>query len=215
MAITDAFAGMGSVTFRILASFLPIIFIIIIIIVLIYLWIQRRTYRFPVSIISEREGGGTKERETRGAIIARRGSSPYFSLKTGFRSSKMLPKLPRLYGMTGSDRLYFYQKDPDTFIQLKRNLSEGLVDLEPVESDIKYGAILSIQRIRQLTQKQSMWDKYGNAITIGFGLMVLLIMFILLLNKFDPNIMLQISGVIRDASANNLEAAKAIASARC
>lgn len=195
-----AYSGMGASLVAMMAWVIPVLLIIVILIAVLFITRQRSIYRYPVTIFREREAGGIKERETKGGIIERKNSAPFFAIKMGMFKRKEIYKLPDLSGMTHNDRLYYYQKNPDSYIQLKRKLTAEVIQFEPVESDVKYGGILAMQRIDQITNTQSFWEKYTTPIMILSALSIIMIMFYMLLEKVDPNMMLKISENLKTAS---------------
>jgi len=154
---------------------------------------ENKLYRYHVTIFGQREGGGVKERETKGAFITRRGGTTYFSIKVGAFKKKEFITPPLLEGITGGDRLYYYQKDIDTYIQLRRAIDDSIVKFIPVESDIKYGAILAIQRIKDVLRKENKWEKLIAPLTIIIGLVIIMVMFYFMLEKFDPQLALNVA----------------------
>jgi len=201
------YSNFGSQVAGILVWLVPTIIFLIVAGFILYLAMQRKLYRFPVTIFSERENGAIKEIETRGAFIARKGSSPFFRIKLGTFKYRDLLSPPKLEGLTPLNRIYYYQKDIDTFIQLKRQVSDSIVNFVPVEADIKYGAILSIQRIRDVLRKENKLEKYIAPVTIIVGLMLIAVMFYFMLDKFNPDIMARVA-------EQTARAAEALAKAR-
>lgn len=198
--IFSVYEGALATIVSILPWIIPSVIIIVLFVVIAFLIRDKKLYRFPVTLVREREGGGTKETETRGGIIQRKNSAPYFVIKRGLFAKAVIYQLPQLYGMTGLDRLYYYQKNPDTYIQLKRTINKKLVDFESVESDVKYGGVLAMQRIDTITQSKSKWEKYALPIMIIVALVIIAVMFYMMLEKFDPALMAQVSENTRIAA---------------
>jgi hypothetical protein len=144
--------------------------IIVLVIGIIHLK-NKKTYQHPVRILRLRENGKVKEINKKGGFINRKGGTPFFRIKMGFWwwNIKDLSETPKLKYMDEDNRVYYLQIDIDTYIQLKREVEEkiefvdektgqiGKIKLIPVETDVKYGAILSIQRIKEVLNPKDKW----------------------------------------------------------
>lgn len=135
---------------------------------------QKKTYRYKVRIFRTRENGKVKEINCKAGYINRSTGAPFFRIKTGLFNSIDLTETPKLQYMDEEDRVYYNQIDVNTFIQVKRVLSGDTLTLTPVESDVKYGSILSVQRIRDVLNTEPTWKK----VLPYAGLVVLAIVFI-------------------------------------
>ena len=128
---------------------------------------NKKIYVYPVRIFRTRENGKVIEKNFKGGYIKRRGSSPYFRIKLGkwWWQYTDLITTPNPEYMDEQNRVYLKQIDVGSFVQMRRYFdNRNNVYYSPVESDVKYGAILSIQRIRQLTSTEPTWKKLA---TIG------------------------------------------------
>ncbi len=136
--------------------------LIIAIITAIVIYRNKKIYAYPVRIFKVRENGKVIERNCKGGYITRRNSSPFFRIKLGWLpwQYKDLTTTPNPAYMDEQNRVYLKQIDVDSFIQIRRYFdNSGNIHYSPVESDVKYGAILSIQRIRQLTSTEPTWKR--------------------------------------------------------
>jgi len=199
--IMSAFSGIGSGVKSTITWLIPAIGIMLVLGVILYIVMQRRKFNFPVTILSEREGGGFKEVEVRGGFVARRGTSPYFRIKFGLFKFRDLITPPKLEGITGINRIYYYQKDIDTFVQMRREIDPTIIKFVPVEADVKYGAVLAIKRIRDIMSTQSAFSKYAGPASFVIGIVIVMICFYMLLKKFSPELMQQVAETTRQAAA--------------
>jgi hypothetical protein len=134
-------------------------------------------FKYPVRIFKTRENGAVKEQNCKGGYIGRKNSASYFQIKTGmFPWQKInLNTTPNPKYMDQDNRVYYKQIDLGTYIQLKRNFDNSSVCFDAVEQDVKYGAILDIQRIKEVLRTESPWKK----IAPYFALVVIFIFGIL------------------------------------
>ena len=146
-------------------------------------WRNKRIYIYKARIYKIREGGKYKELNFKAGYIRRLNSAPYFRIKTGWFKGVDLITTPNPKYIDEEDRVYYKQIEVDTFVQMKRKMCKGKVVMTPVESDVKYGAILSIQRIKDVLRLEPTWKK----ILPYAGLLLLAIVFIIayamLMNK--------------------------------
>jgi hypothetical protein len=135
---------------------------------------EKKIFIYPVRIFKVRENGKVTEVNCKGGYVNRKNSAPFFRIKLGkwWWQHVDLTKTPNPEGMDEQNRVYYKQIDVDTYVQLRRTFSPGLVTLTPIEPDIKYGAILSIHRIKQILEGESGWKKI--APYIGLILMFML-----------------------------------------
>jgi len=141
--------------------------LIAVIITAIVIYRDKKLYAYPVRIFRIRENGKVIEKNCKGGYISRKNSAPFFRIKLGWLpwQYKDLTTTPNPAYMDEQNRVYLKQIDVDSYIQLRRYFDNtGNVHYTPVESDVKYGAILSIQRIRALTSTEPTWKKLA---TIG------------------------------------------------
>jgi len=156
-------SGLAS-SIYILVWVIPLILIISFIVVYFR---NKKIYVYPVRIFRIRENGKVIEKNCKGGYIKRKGSSPYFRIKLGkwWWQYTDLITTPNPEYMDEQNRVYLKQIDVGSFVQMRRYFdNRNNVYYSPVESDVKYGAILSIQRIRQLTSTEPTWKKLA---TIG------------------------------------------------
>lgn len=129
-------------------------------------------YNYPVRIFRTRENGKVLEKNCKGGFIQRKNSAPYFRIKFGpfWWQKKDLNSTPKTALMDEQNRVYYNQIDIDTFVQMKREFNpDKKVKFTPVDSDVKYGAILDIQKIRDVTAKKDTLMKY-----LGWGALMLI-----------------------------------------
>lgn len=167
--------GMGAGTITAIYYFLfALPFIIGLIWLLVYLR-NKKIYVYRARIFRIREGEKYKESNFKAGYINRTNSSPFFRIKTGFLKSIDLTTTPNPRYIDEDNRVYYKQIDINTYIQLRRRFEKGEVVMTPVESDVKYGAILSIQRIKDVLRTEPTWKK-----VLPFaGLIILAIVFII------------------------------------
>jgi len=179
MAIGNIFArfsGMGTTIAYTLLTLVPIILVLVLVIVTLR---GRSIYRYRVRIFRIREGGKVKEANFKGGYIGRKNSAPFFRIKTGKMPWHVidLNTTPLPEYMDEEDRFYYVQRDVNTFIQIKRKMclkKLGEAQYAPVESDVKYGAILAMHRIRNVLQTEPTWKK----VLPYFGILFLGVIFI-------------------------------------
>lgn len=161
-------------------AFIPIILIAVVLIINVR---NKKIYKYKARIYQVREGGKYKEGNYKAGYIRRKNSAPYFRIKTGFAKGIDLITTPNPAYIDEEDRVYYKQIDVDTYIQMKRKMEGGKIMMTPVESDVKYGAILSIQRIKEVLRLEPTWKK----LLPYFGLIILAVVFIvayaILMNK--------------------------------
>jgi len=179
------YSGMGSGIVNGLYSLLYILPIVIVIIIFIVTIRDKKIYRNPVRIFRVRENGKVKEGNYKGGYIGRKNSAPFFRIKTGRWWWQYIDLIttPNPKYFDEQDRVYYKQIEVNTFIQMKRVFLKGIVGYAPVESDIKYGAILAVQRIKDVLRTEPAWKK----VLPYAGLLLLAIVFIvayaMLMNK--------------------------------
>jgi len=179
-----------------LKALLYIIPILTLAIIFIIHFRNRSIYKYPVRVFRIRENGKVKESNYLGGYIGRKNSAPFFRIKRGRLPWQYidLTTTPIVKYMDEEDRIYYLQIDVDTFVQLKRNIDlrvtkliknkEGKItgiklnkkdfEFSPVESDIKYGAILATQKIRTVLRAEPTWKK----VLPYFGLVLMAVIFI-------------------------------------
>ena len=150
--------AMGSLSTIVIYSIAFLIFLIIMG-VLFYFVYQWKVYRYKVRIFRRRENGKVKELNKKGGYINRSTGAPFFRIKLGPFKTIDLTETPKLRYMDQDDRVYYNQIDINTFVQVKRVFEGDLIKYKPVESDVKYGAILSVQRIRDVLRIEPTWKK--------------------------------------------------------
>jgi len=190
MAFWDAYGSMFSGWGQNLVYLLYILPFLIILVWFISYKRDKATYKYPVRIFRIREQGKVLESNYKGGYIGRRNSAPFFSIKTGrwWWNRIELTKTPNPKYLDEQDRVYYMQIDADTYVQMKRKFDDRIMSLIPVEPDIKYGAILSIQRIKDVLRLEPTWKKvlpYVALIIVGI---VLIVGYAILLNTKCPTV---------------------------
>jgi len=152
----------------------------------------KNTYRYPVRIFKVRENGGTKESNCKGGYIGRKNSGSFFRIKTGIFPWQTidLNTTPDPRYMDQDNRVYYKQIDVGTYIQLKRDFDDenNSVMFSPVEQDVKYGAVLDIQRIKEVLRTESRWVKLAPYFALIIVGLFLTIMFYFVVNAKCPNV---------------------------
>jgi len=172
-------------------SFIYLLYILPFLIIIIWYISYRRnkaTYKYPVRIFKIREQGKVIEVNYKGGYIGRKNSAPFFSIKTGrwWWQRIELTKTPNPKYLDEQDRVYYMQVDVDTYVQLRRRFEEGIMRLIPVEPDIKYGAVLSVQRIKDVLRLEPTWKKVLPYIALIIVGIVLIAGYAILLNTKCP-----------------------------
>jgi len=176
-----------------LKQFGPIFFIfflvLVILIIIAMILRDKFLYTFKVRIFRTRENGKVIEINKKGGFITR-GSITFFVIKYGpfWWQNKYLTENPRLDCIDEENRVYYKQIGINSFVQLRRVFKEDEVQLIPVETDIEYGAILSIQRIKDVLNPKDLWK---TVISIGAIVLIFsmgIIGWALLMNAKCPNI---------------------------
>lgn len=87
-------------------------------------------YKHPVRIFKTREYGGVKELNCNGGYIGRKNSASFFQIKP----SKINPfkkinlnTTPNPKYMDQDNRVYYWQLDLDTYVQMKRTFDKSIV----------------------------------------------------------------------------------------
>lgn len=151
--------------------------------IIIYMWYQKKVYMYPVRIFRRRENGGVLEINGFGGYINRTSGAPFFRIKLGKGKKVDLTETPKLEYMDEQSRVYYNQIDIDTFIQIKRNFDIDSVKYTPVESDVKYGAILSVQRVKDTLKMESTWSKLAPYLTLALLSIVFIVAYSMLMDK--------------------------------
>jgi len=176
VSLGSVFGGMGGwigTSIRWLLYIIPAIIIVF----LIGYWIRQRIiFKYKVRIFRTRENGKVKEVNCKAGYIGRKNSAPFFRIKLGrwWWQIVDLIETPKVEYMDEDDRVYYKQIDVSTYVQLKRKIEAGTISFTPVESDVKYGAILSVQRIKDVLRTEPTWKK----VLPYAGLIILAIVFI-------------------------------------
>lgn len=178
---TGMFGGLSS-TFLYILYLLPVVLIIIAIVVFIR---NKMIYRYLVRIFRTRENGKVLEANYKGGYIGRKNSAPFFRIKTGrwWWQYTDLIETPKPEYMDEQNRVYYKQIDVNTYIQLKRNFGKGEVNYTPVESDVKYGAILSVQRVKEVLRTEPAWKKILPYATLIILAIVFIVSYAMLMNR--------------------------------
>lgn len=149
-----------------------------------------RLYKFKVTIYAERNNN-LYETTDRGAFMERKGMR-YFKMK---KTKKELTTCPIADGISNQNHIFLYQKDADTYIQLIARVSNNILTFEPVPTDIKYGAVLEINRIEKLLRKDSKLKEYFPLIAIVLVFLFGVLIFYFMTEKFSPGAMQGIADV--------------------
>lgn len=144
----------------------------------------KKKYHYPVRILRVRENGKVKEINCFGGYV-NRGlvGAEFFRIKPSFLKSIDLTETPKLKYLDEDDRVYYKQIDLNTFVQMKRVMSDNEIKIEPVESDVKYGAILSVQKAREILKLEPTWKKLLPFISLVVLALVFVISYYFLLDK--------------------------------
>lgn len=181
MAFLDVFSGATGGIISGLKIFLFYMLPVIGVLTVLFMNYRNKSiYKYKARIFRIRENGKVKEANYKAGYIGRKNSAPFFRIKTGrwwWQQIDMVTT-PKVKYMDEEDRVYYLQVDVSTFIQLRRQIDlkkEHLVKFTPVESDVKYGAILSVQRIKDVLRAEPTWKK----VLPYAGLIILAIVFII------------------------------------
>ena len=149
---------------------------------------NKKVYKYKVRIFRVRENGKVKEANFKGGYIGRKNSAPFFRIKTGKFPWNVieLNETPKVEYIDEEDRVYYKQIDINTFIQIKRKFEEGKLIMTPVESDVKYGAILSVQRIKDVLRVEPAWKRLLPYVGMTLVAVVLIVGYAILLNTKCP-----------------------------
>lgn len=98
-----------------------------------------------------------------------------------------IKELPKTEWIDEENRIYYAEITPLKFKQLKReiNIKEQMKStlFSPVDSDVKYGTIIAIHKVRAMLIPESAWQK----ILPYMGLLLMVVMFVvgyaMLINK--------------------------------
>jgi len=173
MAFFDIYKELGGGVLGVLKGVLYMIPVFILIGIIIAHFRNKAVYKYKVRIFKVRENGKVKELNCKGGYIGRRNSAPFFRIKLGkwWWQYRDLNTTPNPAFMDEEDRVYFKQIDVDTYVQLKRKfIKEDEIEYAPVESDIKYGTILSVQKIKEVLRTEPTWKRiapYATLITLA------------------------------------------------
>jgi len=192
MGLLDVYKGMGGGLVQGLYYVLWLVPLFAIFIAVIISIRNKMIYKHPVRIFRVRENGKVIESNYVGGYISRKGASPFFRIKVGkwywaWWKHIDLTTTPKPEYMDEQNRVYYKQIDVGTFIQLRREFKESdKLFYYPVESDVKYGAILDIDRISKVLATVSPWQKvlaYGGLMIVAI---TLIIGYVILLNTKCP-----------------------------
>lgn len=164
--------------------------VIILITILIIHFRNKAIYKYPVRVFKVREAGKVIEVNYVGGYVGRVNSAPFFRIKTGrwWWQFLDLTKTPNPKYMDEQNRVYYKQIDINTFVQIKRIFDNQGMKLIPVEPDIVYGTILSIQRIKDVLRTEPTWKKLLPYFGLLLTAIVLVAGYAMLLNTKCPNI---------------------------
>lgn len=161
----------------------------ILVITLVILQIRKKMiFKYPVRIFKTRENGSVIEQNCMGGYIGRKNSASYFQIKTG----KMpwmkvnLNTTPNPKFMDEQNRVYYKQIDLGTYIQLKRTFANNAVTFDAVEQDVKYGALVDVQKVRNVMNTESKFSKYGPIIGMVLMFMLAIILYWMVLDAKCP-----------------------------
>jgi len=185
MAIWDAYSGIFSGLAGSLKWLLYLTPVFILIIIIVVSSRNRTIFKYKVRVFRERENDKLKESNYKGGYIQRKNLAPFFRVKTGKWWWQYIDfiETPKIQFMDEDDRVYYKQIDVNTFIQLRRNLVGGVLKFTPVESDVKYGAVLTIQRIKEVLRTEPTWKKVLPYIGLILMAIVFLVAYAMLMNQ--------------------------------
>jgi len=125
----EQIGGIGSAVLGVLKWVLYASPLIVLAVVVAIQQQNKKKYPHKVRIYKVRENGKVKEVNKRGGFVGRQGGTSFFSMKTGFFpwQVKNLSETPKMQYIDEEDRVYYKQIDVDTFIQLKREITDGAV----------------------------------------------------------------------------------------
>lgn len=145
---------------------------------------QKKKYKYRVRIFRRRENNQIKEINCKGGYISQGDSKiRFFRIKFNWFKYIDLMTTPNLAWIDNDDRIYYYQIDVDTFIQVRREFDKNAVRYIPVESDIKYGAVLSVQKIRDVLKTESTFKRLLPFLALLILAIVFIVSYYLLLDK--------------------------------
>lgn len=186
---TGMFSGMGGGIVGGLKIFLFYIAPMIILGAIIFIQYKNKSiYKYKARIFRVRENGKVKESNYKAGYIGRKNSAPFFRIKTGKMWGQQIDLIttPIVKYMDEEDRVYYLQLDVNTFVQLERkmNLSkEKMIEFTPVESDVKYGAILSVQRIKDVLRTEPTWKKVLPYLGLALMAVIFIVAYAMLMDK--------------------------------
>lgn len=192
LGFLNSFKEIGSSIFSGLYYALYLLPVAIFVIWVSVVFRNKKLYHYPVRIFKVRENGKVIEFNTKGGYIGRKNSAPFFRIKLGWFKSVDLTTTPRPEYIDEQDRVYYRQIDVDSYVQLRREFGDfkdedgNKVTFTPVESDVKYGAILSVHRIKEVLRVEPAWKKvlpYAGMVLVAI---VLITGYAILLNTKCP-----------------------------
>jgi hypothetical protein len=161
------------------------------IIVVVIMQIRKKMiFKYPVRIFKARENGEVKEVNGIGGYIGRKNSASFFRIQVGKMpwNKINLNTTPTPKYMDQDNRVYYKQIDLNTYIQMRRTFSGNTVNFEPVEQDVKYGAILDIQKIRTVLNTESKLKQLAPVIGMVLIFILAIVLYWLVLDTKCPNI---------------------------
>ena len=192
LAFFDFYKGIGGGVVQSMYYLLWIIPLLALFIVAMMSIRNSMIYKYPVRIFRVRENGKVIESNHKGGYIGRRGSAPFFRIKTGkwywgWWHSVNLTTTPKPEYLDEQNRVYYKQIDIKTFVQMRRSFPDSKTVIHsPVESDVIYGAILDIDRIDKVLATEPAWKKilpYAGMVLVA---VVLIVGYAILLNTKCP-----------------------------
>jgi len=182
----EGMGSLGSVFESVTGMILPTLVALLVVAVLgiaTYIIIKKAKYNIRVIIFSKRKG--------RDKVLDDIGG--YFKTKgiNSFKLKKMKiaiqpPKFDYLFPTSKGNVLFLRQQGQDEFYPLMPSISikQGL-DLQVISGDTKLWGVTMMQRIREMYQKPSFFEKYGSYIIFGVTAMMVLVLIYVVLQKFD------------------------------
>jgi hypothetical protein len=150
---------------------------------------RRMIFIYPVRIFKTRESGGVKEINWKGGYITRKNSASYFQIIGKMPWQKInLNTTPNPKFMDQDNRVYYKQIDLGTYVQLKRTFANETITFDPVEQDVKYGAVLDIQRIKEILRTESPWKKLAPYFVMAIICVTIIVGWWLLMNSKCPTV---------------------------
>jgi len=122
---------------------------------------DKKIFKYPVRILRKRQNGKTKEINTIGGYIVNKHKVTEFIIKTGKFKTKKMSFLPDADLMDEDDRVYYYQIDPETYIQTYKTLNFKKIFvpnkkfIPPTEEEKEILIKLSLEENKELSRDEA------------------------------------------------------------